>query len=163
MDKVPGLFDAESLEELRKKQEDLKAQRVKRRRRGTTNEVCICGHPINNHHDFSENGTYTCTPGRTECWCKKPDPVLTTDNLRMFMYGTDGHGGKHALGLGMRSCALNGVKMQWMKHEMHCDKCKNVLDPGDCFPVAVSSADRMSTTTTSLNILICRGCYEAWL
>lgn len=162
MAEIPSLFDPQSVSEFQKEEEALKKGLVKRRRRGTTNEVCACGHPLNVHHYWEERDRHECKAGKTNCACVTPRAVLTADNLRMFMFATDGPGTKHALGKGMIKSYIGGHKMQWLSDPLHCDICERETDKNRVFPVAATPEKRISSVTTKVNVILCEECYVSW-
>jgi hypothetical protein len=147
-------MSAEALEMYR----DGKLRKVKDKR------VCACGHPMSYHGQAGD--IEICTPAKGRCRCTKSREILKTNNLRKFMYTTEGVGVNHALGKGIATCRVEEVAFEWlvdghMSREPKCDMClAEMLEP---IPVAVDVVfDRPANASTGVDKLICVGCYASW-
>ena len=140
-----------------------------RKKRGKSREICSCGHPVNSHKVMEDgSGRTTCTPGRTACGCIEILPIITTDNLRFFLFGTTGmcYGLDHALSKGiLLTEESDDFGYQWLSgDEAVCGKCSEVTP----FPIPVA-IDRITgklamdgSIGNNFNRILCQGCFIAW-
>lgn len=139
--------------------------------------VCRCGHSSNVHLDLRGDGVLICRPGRMHCSCKHIDPVLETNNLRLFRFMTTGHGMDHALSKGI--CAvlekreedlvsgdekreLNPAEIKWIQGEFPlCDICHEVAP--EPVPVSILTETKvMIETNGDAGKILCQGCFNKW-
>lgn len=146
--------------------EALEMYRAGKLRKVKDKRVCVCGHPMSYHGQAGD--IEICTPAKGRCRCTKSREILKTDNLRKFMYTTEGPGVDHALGKGIATCRAEEVRFEWLnpagsvgRAEPKCDMClQDMLEP---IPVAVDVAfDRPAVSSTGIDKLICIGCYASW-
>jgi len=146
------LFSDEDLQELLADMERPKKSR----------NVCSCGHSINAHSEVG--GRHLCTPGRIYCRCAYPNPVLEAENLRLFMYTTDGLGTGHALSRGLYASKMRNSSTRWLNNPAVCDNCSKELD--GIHPVSINTAvpesPRIVRESGHVNKLLCKECYDKW-
>lgn len=95
--------------------EDSDLQAVASRRAAVNardNRVCVCGHPARchtslapdnseRHAEAREAGMEICVQTRILCECHEFQPVIETDDPRVFRFKTRGSGAEHALSQGI--------------------------------------------------------------
>lgn len=146
--------------------EALEMYRSGRLKKVKDKKVCVCGHPMTYHGRAGD--IEICTPAKGRCRCNKSREILKTNNLRKFMYTTEGVGVNHALGKAITSCRADDVAIEWLDATGNkgvdgprCDMClTEMLEP---IPVAIDIAfDRPAISSTGIDKLICMGCYTSW-
>lgn len=141
-------------------EEALEMYRAGKLRKVKDKRVCVCGHPMSYHGQAGD--IEICTPAKGRCRCTKSREILKTNNLRKFMYTTEGAGVDHALGKGIATCRAEEVQFEWLAGDsIRCDMClQEMLEP---IPVAVDVAfDRPAVSSTGIDKMICIGCYASW-
>ena len=116
-------------------------------------QVCICGHALA-RHSTSEITSY-CSVGRAWCSCAEVLPVLETDDLRTFVYSTEGIGKKHALAKGLYALRKNGRSARWII-ERFCFRCG--ANDSVFIPAALTREKRVARGTGYSNALLCESC-----
>jgi hypothetical protein len=115
--------------------------------------VCVCGHGLGYHAFIDGRGVYKCNAQKQTCPCKNPRPVLTTDNVKAFLFKTHGSAGLHALGQGIANASKNGNSVEWII-DLVCDRCgaENVV------PCPVNQNGIVMFKATGYDKLLCRDC-----
>lgn len=144
------------------------ATRVKEAARD--DRVCVCGHAAKAHTSESDSdyhkevarrGGFKCKPSVMVCPCVDFYPVLTSTNVRKFLYKTQEGQNLHALTRGIQAC-LDGVKagtiqVDWIEG-VRCAVCKRT--DGAFIPIAVDMKGNEVDKPSPLNAIIhpeCRG------
>lgn len=148
--------------------EDVKSQleiaKLKRMETKRDPRICKCGHAARGHtsesdseahHAFKESGRFACLVGRQYCPCERFEPVMETDDVRQFMFKTEGPAESHALARGaMRAWEL-GIRVEWIPGTP-CDGCQGQGVP--LFPIAIAPGGKESYKPTAINVLLCATC-----
>lgn len=126
-------------------------------------EVCVCGHSMNFHSEVG--GGFICSPAKMTCKCSKPRPVLTAENLRLFMYSTTGVGAQHALGKGILASISRDSGYAWLEDPIKCDRCLEPTDapiPVSAAPTGVEKSILPIDESGTVDKIVCVGCYTLW-
>lgn len=116
-------------------------------------QICICGHAIARHS--KSEALSSCSVGRSWCSCSQPFPILESDDLRAFIFSTDGIGKKHALAKGLYALWKNGRKARWLIN-LACFRCERQVSR--LFPAALTREKRIAFRSGYSNALLCREC-----
>lgn len=116
-------------------------------------QVCICGHALA-RHSHSDIASY-CSFGRAWCSCSEIMPVLETDDLRAFVFSTNGVGRRHALTKGLHALRKNGRSARWIIQRF-CFRCGS--EDSLFVPAALNRDKRVTRGTGSSNALLCTTC-----
>lgn len=125
-----------------------------RRTRSKDKRVCLCGHAMARHEEF--NGMIQCSALRSTCMCRKSQPVLEVEDVRVFMSKTEGSGAMHALNRGILAAAKRGHNIEWVAEALACHRC-GVMGQR-LTPLAVTANGFPATYDTGYNALLCDDC-----
>lgn len=120
-------------------------------------QVCICGHLLKRHVN-NQNASY-CRSARAYCGCQSPLPVLEPEDLRPFVFNSEGVGKKHALAKGIHALHRSGKSARWLV-ELVCFKCYSEVS--SVLPVAFSRDFRITDGVGYSNALLCQGCIDTF-
>lgn len=131
--------------------------------------VCSCGHAARAHTSESDSdfhqmlkdlGRFECKPSAMVCPCNFFDPVLTSTNVRKFIYKTSGDQ-LHALTRGIESCrdgvGAGTISLDWLA-TTRCAVCKGY--DGDFIAIAIGRDGVEVAYPSELNAIVhteCRG------
>jgi hypothetical protein len=118
-------------------------------------QICICGHSML-RHSKSSSGSF-CSVAKSWCYCSLAVPILEPEDLRPFVYLTDGFGRKHALAKGLESLRGMGKGVKWLI-DLQCFKCHS--DSRHLILVPLNRDSRVITSSGFTNALLCRECFE---
>lgn len=117
--------------------------------------VCICGHGVSRHIQYSEDSAPYCSVAKGWCACKRPLPVIKVRDTRTFMHKTEGWGIKHALIKGIRAYEQKGGKIS-MIIEPRCIMCDRT--DGMLLPAPLNRFNKIARTAQEVTIIVCENC-----
>ena len=133
------------------------AVRDKSKTRGRDQRICICGHPLARHTEYS--GVIACKPSKLDCPCRKARPVLRVDDTRWFLKKTFGGGSLHALTRGLATYLDAGREnAEWIV-DLECDKCGE--SGSKVVPVPVTQNGIAVDHATGWDVFLCESCRES--
>jgi hypothetical protein len=148
--------------------DDVKSQlEIAKLRRMETNKdprICKCGHAARCHTSESDRethrtlravGRFACFVGRQTCPCQKFEPVMTTSDIRKFIFKTEGPAESHALARGAMKAWELGVTVEWIPGTS-CDMCQG--QGLALFPLALGPGGTEAHEPTATNVLLCTTC-----
>jgi len=119
-------------------------------------QICICGHSFSRHKKLEVYGY--CNVAKAWCDCSEPILVLEPEDLRPFIYSTNGVGKKHALAKGLHTLRKNGKSARWLIQRL-CFRCK--VEGQIVFPTALTRDKRIASGSGYSNALLCESCIIA--
>jgi hypothetical protein len=119
-------------------------------------QICICGHSLS-RHTKSEPSSY-CNVAKAWCDCAEPLPVLEPEDLRTFVFSTNGVGKKHALAKGLHALRKNGKSARWLIERL-CFRCG--VEGRTVYPTALTRDKRIARGAGHTNALLCESCVNA--
>lgn len=128
-------------------------EKIRSRRDG---RICMCGHSIKQHLDLG-NGDFSCSTARMNCRCRSREVALVADDIRMFLFRTNGPSAQHALIRGIALSAQKGKGVQWVA-KLVCNICESD-DGRKVVPVPASRDGRLLREGDGQrNFLVCDEC-----
>lgn len=143
-----------------------------RAKRSPDPRICICGHNARSHGSqavkgseshklFELRGIESCAPGRQECPCVGFREVAKCDNVRLFIFKTNGSYAKHALYKGIQQALAKGVDIT-QTGEWNCDACLGGAAEGKSVgPVPVNDLRQETDGPAPHTLLLCSECLSA--
>lgn len=125
-----------------------------RNRRPRDRRICLCGHGVSRHEELA--GRESCSALGYNCKCRKVQPVLEVDDIRVFLSKTEGTGILHALNRGILSATKKGQNIQWIDGTRICHRCGT--DEGRLTPTAVTGNGFPADHDTGYNAILCDTC-----
>lgn len=119
-------------------------------------QICICGHSLARHTKTEVTGY--CNLGKLWCSCSEPFPVLEPDDLRTFVFSTNGIGKKHALAKGLHALRRNGKSARWIIERV-CFRCGE--EGRTVYPAPLTREKRIASGTGHTDALLCDACVLA--
>lgn len=123
--------------------EAIRVDRRLSRSRRKDPHICICGHPISSHTEYSDPAhgiiepVISCKPSKMQCHCKQIYPVLYSEDNRLFWRKTNSYGNEHALTRGITASIAAEKKCYWTEGpHMHCKDCQK-KGKGDLIPALI--------------------------
>lgn len=130
--------------------------RARGKPRNADRRVCVCGHSASKHDFIDALGISSCTPSRLPCRCERLLSVVEVDDVRCFMWKTDGPGGDHALLRGLASLVSKGKRFEWVEENRRCERCGSTDE--ELLPCAVTPEMQVSRRSEKMNSLLCGNC-----
>lgn len=131
--------------------------------------ICACGHNARSHASeslptssqyelYSMRQIEQCTPARQTCECKNFDAVVTCDNVRLFIFKTNGAYAEHALTKGIKSAMAKGIRVEPVG-EWKCAACgKGATEGVSVGPVPFDEHRREVAHSGWKTVLMCGDC-----
>ena len=119
-------------------------------------QICICGHSLS-RHTKAESSSY-CNVAKAWCDCAEPLLVLEPEDLRTFIFSTNGVGKKHALAKGLHALRKNGKSARWLIERL-CFRCG--VEGRTVYPTALTRDKRIARGAGHTNALLCEACVNA--
>lgn len=126
--------------------------------------VCLCGHSYYSHR-MRGKPEKSCQIGQRPCHCPKFNPVLETDNLRVFKRVSRGQGTLHALSQGIRALMEKGGSYTILEKALVCYKCKT--EGAKVLPALVTTdgysvnfKEEQIIVVNRVDIFLCQDCYD---
>ncbi len=119
-------------------------------------QICICGHSLSRHTKSEVSGY--CNVAKAWCDCAEPMSVLEPEDLRTFVFSTNGVGKKHALAKGLHALRKNGKTARWLIERV-CFRCG--AEGRTVFPAALTRDKRIARGSGHTNALLCEPCVNS--
>jgi hypothetical protein len=119
-------------------------------------QICICGHSLSRHTKSEVSGY--CNVAKAWCDCAEPMSVLEPEDLRTFVFSTNGVGKKHALAKGLHALRKNGKTARWLIERV-CFRCG--AEGRTVFPAALTRDKRIARGSGHSNALLCEPCVNS--
>lgn len=133
---------------------EIQTHRSDIRRKEYDRQVCICGHAMNKHSEFS-SGMWQCHTARMYCPCERPKAVVEVSDTRYFMTKSRGYGAKHALSTGLSRLKERGGTSRLIIEPL-CFVCQREITP--LLPATFDRQRRLIFKPGPLNGLFCHDC-----
>lgn len=135
--------------------------------------ICVCGHAGGAHSPLrvkpgEENkdiiefkfGEIVCQAGKTPCACERFQWVATAQDVRSFIYKTEGAGPLHALTKGAIASEMRGKEVTW-REDLVCFTClKPSSEVGPLIAIAYNERKGEAHRSTNMNRLHCETCRD---